>query len=449
MERIQETLDSFLDWLEREGKSVICYGASAMAEEALREDRLASRVQYFVDSDTEKQGELVRLADRRFPVHSPAQLRQEDFSRTVLLITSGWFRTIMEELDHWPELAEAPCAAYPQLLIACAPDSEEFFRRRILDECLREYESVLENRGEPEPAQKWELLAEKRAYIQGNGPQDRPLVIPRVMILPTTRCNLRCKGCSSLLPLFERPVDLPAGQLIRDLDLFFRGVDQCIRLTIGGEPFLYPELVELLAYLRAQDKILGVLLITNSTIQPGGSVLELLKDPKFYVEVSDYGHIRQMSRTVAALESAGVRFSVLADQVWDDMGGVEPRGRTAEQQREVYCLCEQSRLMKSIHNGAVYTCARSARMRALACGYSSERDYFVLNEGETIECLREKIRGLYYMDTADACDRCDLGRLPAKKIPAGVQLAGHWERSAYTLVKRDEYEALKAAGKKK
>ena len=163
MERIQETLDGFLDWLEREGKSVICYGASAMAEEALREDRLASRVQYFVDSDTEKQGELVRLADRRFPVHSPAQLRQEDFSRTVLLITSGWFRTIMEELDHWPELAEAPCAAYPQLLIACAPDSEEFFRRRILDECLREYESVLENRGEPEPAQKWELLAEKRA----------------------------------------------------------------------------------------------------------------------------------------------------------------------------------------------------------------------------------------------------------------------------------------------
>lgn len=447
MKIIQGTLDEFLRWLEREDRHVICYGSSAMAEEALRDKRLAERVRHFVDSDPSKQGEAVWLAGRQVPVRAPERLKQEDFKNTVLLITSGWFRTIMEELKSWPELEGVPCAAYPQLLIACAPDSEEFFRRRVLEECLREYESVLDQRGET--ADKTILLAEKQGYIQGNGPQDRPLVIPRVMILPTTRCNLRCKGCSSLLPLFEHPLDLPADRLIRDLDLFFRGVDQCIRLTIGGEPFLYPELAELLGYLRRQEKILGVLLITNSTIQPDGPVLELLRDPKFFVEVSDYGHIRQMSRTVSALEGAGVRFSILTDQVWDDMGGIEPRGRTAEQRRQVYRTCEQSRLMKSIHNGAVYTCARSARMRALECGYRSEQDYFTLDEDEPAEGLRERIRALYYMDGADACDRCDLGRLPAKKIPAGEQLSGHWSRSGYTLVKRDEYEAMKSALRKK
>lgn len=447
MKIVQGTLDEFLRWLEREDRYVICYGASAMAEEALREEGLAGCVRYFIDSDPSKQGEAVWLAGQQFPVRAPERLKEEEFENTVLLVTSGWFRTIMEELESRPELAEVPCAAYPQLLIACTPDSGEFFRRRILEECLREYESVLEQRGEA--ADKPALLAEKRRYIQGNGPQDRPLVIPRVMILPTTRCNLRCRGCSSLLPLFEHPQDLPVGQLIRDLELFFRGVDQCIRLTVGGEPFLYPELAELLAWLQRQEKILGVLLITNSTIQPKGPVLELLRDPKFFVEVSDYGHIRQMSRTVAALEGAGVRFSVLTDQMWDDMGGVEPRGRTEEQRREVYRTCEQSRLMKSIHNGAVYTCARGARMRALECGYRSERDYFALDGDEPAECLREKIRALYYMDGADACDHCDLGRLPARKIPAGEQLAGRWERSGYTLVRRDEYEAMKSAVRKK
>lgn len=441
------TLDELLDWLEREDRHVICYGASAMAEEALRDKCLAGRVRYFIDSDPSKQGEAVRLAGRQFPVRAPERLKQEDFKDTVLLITSGWFRTIMEELDSWPELAEVLCAAYPRLLTACTPDSEEFFRRRILEECLREYGSVLEQQGET--ADKAALLAEKRDLIQGNGPQDRPLVIPRVMILPTTRCNLRCRGCSSLLPLFEHPQDLPVSQLIRDLELFFRGVDQCIRLTIGGEPFLYPELPELLAWLQGQEKILGVLLITNSTVQPNAAALERLRDPKFFVEVSDYGHIQQMGRTVAALEGAGVRFSVLTEQVWDDMGGIEPRGRTAEQRREVYRACEQSRLMKSIHNGAVYTCARSARMRALECGYSSDRDYFTLDEKEPPERLREKIRSLHYMDGADACDRCDLGRLPARKIPAGEQLSGHWNRSGYTLVKREEYEAMKAALREK
>lgn len=443
----QGTLDEFLRWLEQEDRHVICFGASAMAEEALRDKCLADRVRYFTDSDPSKQGGDIRLAGRQFSVYAPERLKQEDFQDTVLLITSGWFRTIMEELDSWPELAEVPCAAYPQLLTACTPNSEEFFRRRILEECLREYESVLEQRGEV--AYRAALLAEKRNYIQGNGPQDRPLVIPRVMILPTTRCNLRCKGCSSLLPLFEHPLDLPAGRLIRDMDLFFGGVDQCIRLTVGGEPFLYPELAELLAYLQRQEKILGVLLITNSTIQPGGPVLELLRDPKFFVEVSDYGHIQQMSRTVAALESAGVRFSVLTEQVWDDMGGIEPRGRTAEQRREVYRTCEQSRLMKSIHNGVVYTCARGARMRALECGYYSEQDYFTLDKDEPAERLREKIRALYYMNGADACDRCDLGQLPARKIPAGEQIFGHLKRSGYTLVKRDEYEAMKSVLRKK
>lgn len=445
----QGSLDEFLAWLAQENWNVICYGASAMAEEALQDRPLAERVLYFVDSDPAKQGRKVELAGRCFPVYAPERLRQESFSHTVLLITSGWFRTILDELETWVELAQVSCAAYPQLRIACKPDSEEFFRRRILEECLQEYESVLKQRGENTPEYRAALLLKKRYYIQGNGPQDRPLVLPRVMILPTTRCNLRCKGCSSLLPLFERPVDLSVSQLIRDLDLFFRGVDQCIRLTIGGEPFLYPELPELLVYLQQQEKILGVLLITNSTIQPGKAALGLLQDPKFFVEISDYGHIQQMSRTVAVLERAGVRFSVLADQMWDDMGGVESRGRTQEQRREVYRSCEQSRLMKSIHNGAVYTCARSARMRALECGYCSEQDYFTLSEGEPVERLRKKIRALYYMDSADACDRCDLGQLPARKIPAGVQLHGHWARSGYTLIRRDEYEAMKAALKKK
>ena len=443
----QGTLDEFLEWVEKENLQVICYGASAMAEEALRNKHLAEHVRYFVDGDLSKQGEAVWFVDQQFPVYSPELLRRENFTNTVLLITSGWFRTIIEELESWPELAQVSCASYPQLLITCTPDSEEFFRRRILDECLKEYESILEQR--VETADIAALLAEKRNYIQGSGPQDRPLVIPRVMILPTTRCNLRCKGCSSLLPLFEHPLDLPVSQLIRDLNLFFQGVDQCIRLTIGGEPFLYPELAELLTYLQRQKKVLGVLLITNSTIQPKEAALNLLRDSKFFVEVSDYGHIQQMSRTVAALERAGVHFSVLTDQVWDDMGGVEPRDRTVEQRREVYRTCEQSRLMKSIHNGAVYTCARGARMRALECGYRSEQDYFTLDENEPVERLREKIRALYYMDGADACDRCDLGQLPARKIPAGIQLTGHWERSSYTLVKRDEYETMKSALRKK
>lgn len=438
----QGTPDEFLQWLGREKRRIICFGAADMGKELLREPAFRERVDFFVDNDSRKQGQML---ESRIPVQAPEMLRKEDLTHKVLLITSGWHREIVRQLSVWPELAEVPCAVYPLLLSECRPGSEEFFRRRIQDECLREYSSALERRGVTDSGQRQALLDAERAYIEGDAQRNRPLVLPRMMILPTTRCNLRCMGCSSLLPLFEHPSDVPVEQILKDLDLVFRGVDQCVRLTIGGEPFLYPALQELLEALRKQEKILSVLLITNSTIQPSQQILDILCDPKFFVEISDYGHIRSMSRTVAALEEAGVRFCVLTDQIWDDMGGVQPRSRTTEQKREIYMNCEQGRLMKSIHNGAMYVCARSARLHALNCGYSSEQDYFTISETDSPGELQMKIRGLYERDCADACDYCDLGCLPGKKIPAGVQMAGTQKKSAYTLVLREEYEALKAA----
>ena len=432
----QGTPEEFLAWTEREDKQIIVYGAGRMAEELLGNPRFAKRVRYFVDKDPNKQKYRLR---EDIPVYGPEHLRKEDFSQAVLLIASGWFREILQDLSGRAEMADVFCAAYPLMLASYRAGSEEFFRERIVAECLKEYAAILRQKGSVDAAERERLLAEEKAYIMGNGDGERPLVLPRVMLLPTTRCNLRCKGCSSLLPMFEHPEDVPIWQNIRDMEDFFRHVDQCIRLTIGGEPFLYPELAQLLRYLQRQEKVLGVLLITNSTVQPSKEVLEILCDPKFYVEVSDYGHIQQMSRTVAALEAAGVNFCVLTDQVWDDMGGIELRGRTPEQRKEVFMNCEQGRIMKALHHGFLYVCARSARMRALDCGYASEQDYFSLQEPD----LRDRIRAIYGRDCADACDRCDLGYRPNRKIPAGIQLKGNMRKSAYTLVRREEYEALK------
>ena len=446
MELWQGTPDEFLDRLERENRELICYGAGAMAEDVLQDPRFATRVRFLVDGSPDKQGQS--FYGGRYHVLAPDQLRDEDLSRAALLITSGWFREIERELSCQIGLDSLLCGAYPRMLAACVPGSEEFFRRRVLDECLLEYASVLRQRGDVNDTEIERLLAEKRLYFLGDSTLHRPLVLPRVMILPTTRCNLRCKGCSSLLPLFEHPADVPLEQNLRDLERLFSVIDACVRVTVGGEPFLSPSLPQLLTYLQKQEKVSGVLLITNSTIQPSPETLAILRDPKFYVEVSDYGHIQQMSRTVAALEGACVRFSVLTEQVWDDMGGVEPRGRDEAKRREVYRNCEQGWLMKSLYNGTMYVCARSARMHALDCGYESAHDYFELHEEDSVEEVRTKIRTLYDLDFADACDRCDLGALPNKKIPAGVQLTGNLRKSAYTLVRRDEYEALKSAARK-
>lgn len=89
---------------------------------------------------------------------------------------------------------------------------------------------------------------------------------------------------------------------------------------MGGEPFLYPNLKEILEYLLAQKKVLGIMLITNSTLLPKPEVLELLKNPKILVEISDYGHLEKMSRLIQVLEEKDIFFKVLTEQTWTDMG---------------------------------------------------------------------------------------------------------------------------------
>ena len=57
---------------------------------------------------------------------------------------------------------------------------------------------------------------------------------------------------------------------------------------------------------------------------------------------------------------------------------------------------------------------------------------------------------MYYdKELAFSCDYCDLGTLPNKIIEAGIQEKGNMKKSEYTIVKRSDYEKLKAMAKLK
>ncbi len=426
-------------------KKLICFGTGLMAEEALRYEPIRQAVICLVDNDVRKQGCEIELGGQFYPVIAPTELPAHLDENTVILLTSGHYRAMEKQLKGMEFSVQPEIYAFPELKVAYSAGSEEFFEERFLKECLKEYEVVLEQY-HISGQERTELLQKKEAYIRGGNGVERPFVVPRIMIMPTTRCNMRCKDCSSLLPLFDKPCDIEIGQIVQDFELFFSGVDECIRITVGGEPFLYPNLKEILEYLLAQKKVLGIMLITNSTLLPKPEVLELLTNPKILVEISDYGHLEKMSRLIQVLEEKDIFFKVLTDQTWTDMGGVEYRGREAQELRFSYLNCDQSRVIKGFHNGKFHTCARSARMLSLGA-YESDRDYFDLKPEDTPEEIRDKLKEMFYSESADACNYCDLGTLPTKVIEAGVQMQGNLRKSKYTIVDRQEYEELKRLAK--
>lgn len=436
-----KTLKKFLEEIESQKKKVICFGTGLMAEKALEYVQIRQALVCMVDNDATKQGKEIELGGSYYPVVALDGLQNYLSEDTVILITSGHYKAIRWQLEQIGLALEYKICAFPELQVECSSDSEEFFEERFLKECLKEYEAVLRQyqiKGE----EKTQKIQEKRMFLCGEGSKERPFVIPRIMIMPTTRCNMRCKGCSSLLPLFEKPSDVEIEQVLKDFEVFFSGVDECIRITVGGEPFLYPNLKEILEYLLKQKKVLGIMLITNSTLLPNPEVLELLKNPKIFTEISDYGHLSKMSRLIQLLEKNSIDFKVLTDQTWTDMGGIDCRNRTEEELRFSYLNCDQSRVMKGFHNGMFHTCARSARMFSLGV-YQSDRDYFKLNPEDSPEEVREKLKKMFYSESADACNFCNLGTLPATMIEAGIQVQGDTKKSKYTIVARSEYEELK------
>lgn len=424
-----------------EKRPVVCFGTGLMAEDAVENcPAVRESVSFFIDNDPEKTGKTILLGGREFPVLSPECAISQMPDHAVVLLTSGHYQAMREQLLELGLDGQTEIYDFPVLKVAYEPESGEFFEERFVKECLKEYRIVLEQYGIC-GTERQTKLQEKEAYLRGDG-SGRPFVIPRVMVMPTTRCNLRCKGCSSLLPYFDRPQDCEMEQILHDFRIFFSGIDQCMRITVGGEPFLYPHLGEILEYLLREEKVLGIMLITNSMLLPRDDVLPLLSDPKILVEVSDYGQLEKMSRLIRVLEDNRVNFKVLTEQTWTDMGGIECRNRTEEELRFTYMNCDQGRVIKGMHNGRFYTCARSARMTALGA-YDASNDSFELSDHDTPEQVREKLMKMYYSDHADSCNYCDLGALPTKVIPAGIQMSANMKKSAYTIVNREEYERLK------
>ncbi len=95
---------------------------------------------------------------------------------------------------------------------------------------------------------------------------------PRLAVYYVTmQCNLNCTYCEDFGSRRNHQVTpaLPLAEAKRILEVIRTGIDH-LWLT-GGEPLLYPEILDLLAYARNDLKFREITLITNGTLLSNGS----------------------------------------------------------------------------------------------------------------------------------------------------------------------------------
>ncbi|MDR1740564.1 MAG: radical SAM protein [Synergistaceae bacterium] len=260
-----------------------------------------------------------------------------------------------------------------------------------------------------------------------------PLLVPSAGVLVTSRCNLRCVGCNHLREHFgaEHSYDVPARLVLGDLEAFLSGVDFLFNLTVvGGEAFLHPHLDEILLGISALPKIGRITLISNGVAMPTDAVLGVLAaTPRIGVIFSGYDGVlpdalmRRFRAVTERLRGAGVKFKVMIEQEWKDLGGLSPRPYSAEQAESIYASCCLK--TNDIFDGKLHKCSRSVFGLAAGLFDVPKDDYVDLRAdgvgkaGEASQKMRRAVRRFLALRSVSACLRCDGTEYGV--IKAGVQ----------------------------
>ena len=257
---------------------------------------------------------------------------------------------------------------------------------------------------------------------------EEEIVIGSIDVCMTTRCNLRCKGCGSLMPMYSHPEDIDIELIIHSLERFFSVVDRIFRVNvIGGEPFLYPHMDQVIEFLNSRNEVVWVVIPTNGTAAPDNPRLyKALQKPKNHVRISHYEAFEKKSGILLSrLVEEGIDHSIKSfgknTYLWYDFGDYALRNRSPEELAKQYDNCEVEWM--SLFKGRLYPCPRAAHSIDLGLQPDEGNSISISDDNMTLDQLRnELIQFVYERSYYPSCNRCNRGTDLCPVIPVADQL---------------------------
>lgn len=211
--------------------------------------------------------------------------------------------------------------------------------------------------------------------------------LSRVDISLTNRCTLRCKYCNMFMPHFQNPDEQSFDAIKQDIDGLFSVVDYVNTIKLlGGEPFLYKNLCNVIDYIgQHYGRQLGYLeLYTNGTIVPNQSLLALMKAEKIKVQVTDYtkavDYSEKLREMLRKLDEFQIPYSFYSLDKWLDFGFPHNSSNVQEESHLINKFDACSPDFRGLVGNKLYFCHLSASAEKADMFQGSPSDYIVLDE---------------------------------------------------------------------
>ena len=303
----------------------------------------------------------------------------------------------------------------PQDIIIWNSDERKTIRESWVDNRLKNaaesiLKSYIEKKGDNYINEKTKNLI-RRALAD----KDK-LILPRIVLEITTACTRKCSYCNNLMPLYDHPNHVLYEDVIRDLRVLVQEADWIITVElIGGEPFLYPQLADVLEYLINEDSIVSVEITTNGNVLPNMEVIDKLKNPKVIVLLSDYMDDPRIDIFKQKMSDNGIYLEINDALSWIDTGGTYNRKWCTRERQRIYRECYASKFCKTVFKGRLYSCARAVGLYDL--GICNRDDgYLDLMDPSN---RKNRIRKFFLDKDSIACDYCN-GMDEWRQVTAGL-----------------------------
>jgi hypothetical protein len=207
----------------------------------------------------------------------------------------------------------------------------------------------------------------------------------------------------------------------RDFDNFMENVDAVGMVSIiGGEAFLYPDLIDFVQHCFKYNHFGALNITTNGICKITNEMLEKLKNPRLKISFSDYTQFltdRQKElfvKNVELVRSSGISMG-LGVPVWSVPGEIEDFKYSVEYMCNRKAQCDSVKLNSAIVDGYYVPCSLTEVTRGLKL-LDFPEDYVDLSVNDNI---RDRIFNCINKPFYETCRYCS--NQGSVTIPAGEQ----------------------------
>ena len=248
--------------------------------------------------------------------------------------------------------------------------------------------------------------------------KNKSLTIKSVDIAATTKCNMRCNGCITFVPLAKNHKHISAEIVLRNIDLLFSHVDCVMNITFPvGESLLNNALPDIcnLIHKKYSKRYVRILVQTNGTVIPKNEDMRCFEKSNTYLCFSNYPEsIKSRTKLIEKCEEFGVKYyynSKGNKDDWCDLGNPQIVNETESiKLKQLYKSCWQPGM--ALVDGWLYICAAQAWSHIVVeAGTIEPGDAFDLRQPNT-DSSREELYKIISRQPPEAgyishCARCN------------------------------------------